>query len=383
MKLPVYLDNHSTTRVDEKVVEEMLPWFSENFGNPSSKTHPYGWAADEAVKNARRKTAEALNADPSEIIFTGSTTEANNIVIQGLAAAYGTSKNHIITVSTEHPSVLDTVKALGRRGFEVTILEVDKTGMVSTDELSSAIKENTLLVTVMAANNEIGTIAPIKEISEICHSRNVLFHTDAAQAIGKMEFDVKELGPDFVSISGHKNHGPKGIGALYIKKRKPQLRLSPIIFGGGQEKDLRPGTLNVPLIAGLGKALEISSGGLQEKIDGMKFLRDFLYNSLTKELTGIHLNGHPVSRLPNNLNISIEGVSADLLMLECRDLAFSTGSACASDDPSHNYVLRACHTDEILFNKTIRIGLSRFTTREEIDFAAARITEAVKKIRTV
>lgn len=382
MKFPIYLDNHSTTRVDDRVLEAILPYFKDNYGNPSSKGHPYGWIAEEAVFEARNLIAQTLNATPEEITFTSGTTESNNLVIKGLAEIYGNKKNHFITNEAEHPSVLNVFTYLKKAGFNITVLPVDKYGLVDLDILRNSLNDRTLLVSIMTANNEIGTINPIQEIAEICHEKEILFHTDAAQAIGKIGFDVKALGADFVSFSAHKIYGPKGIGGLYIRKKSPVFSLSPLLHGGGQERNLRSGTLNVPAIVGFGKAMELSANCLSDEYRSIKNLRDKLQTRLLTELDGVWLNGHPEKRLPNNLNISIEGVNVDLLLLELKDLALSTGSACASSSFEGSHVLKAIGLKDELRKCSLRIGIGRFNTKAEIEYSAEKIISSVKKLRT-
>jgi cysteine desulfurase len=381
MKLPVYLDNHSTTRIDEQVFEKMLPYLKERYGNASSKEHSFGWFADEAVKNAREIIARFINAKPEEIIFTSGTTESNNQVIFGLAENYAGKKNQILTSPIEHTSILEPLNILSSRGFNLKYLTVDNFGLINPDELNSLITEKTFLVSVMTANNEIGTIEPIKEIGEICKEKNVLFHTDAAQTIGKTEFDVNKYNIDLASFSAHKNYGPKGIGALFIKKKNPKINLPPLLFGGGQQNNLRSGTLNVPAIVGFGRALEISQLYMKEETERIKYLRDKFYNSICDKIDEIFLNGHPDKRLSNNLNISIGNINVDSLILELRDIAFSTGSACASGNTEPSHVLKAIGVKKELLHSTIRFGLSRFTTEEEIDYCIDKIIDAVNKIR--
>jgi cysteine desulfurase len=381
MKLPVYLDNHSTTQLDERVLRAMLPYMQERYGNASSKEHSFGWFAEEAVKNAREIIAGFINAKPEEIIFTSGTTESNNHVIFGLAENYGDKINHIITTPIEHPSVLEPLKILALRGFNITFLSVDKYGMINPEELKTAITEKTFLVSIMTANNEIGTIQPIKQVGAICKEKNIIFHTDAAQAIGKTEFDVDKFNIDLASFNVHKNYGPKGIGALFIKKKNPKINLPPLLYGGGQQNNSRPGTLNVPAIVGFGKAIEISQRNMKDEIERIIYLRDKLYNSVKEKVDEVFLNGHPYDRLPNNLNISIGNINVDSLILELRDVAFSTGSACASGNAEPSHVLKAIGVKKELLHSTIRFGLGRFTSEEEIDFCIHKITDAVIKIR--
>lgn len=382
MKLPIYLDNHSTTKPDEQVIEAMLPYLRDSYGNPSSTGHPFGWAAESAVQKAREVTAAFIGALPEEITFTSGTTESNNLAIKGLSWYFQGKKNHIITSVAEHPSVLSVVRYLEKSGFSATYLKVDSYGLIDLQQLEDSITNNTLLVSIMAANNEIGTIYPLREISEICRSKGVLFHTDAVQAIGKMSFNVEEFGLDMVSFSAHKNYGPKGTGVLYIRKKSPKIKLTPLLHGGEQEKTLRSGTLNVPAIVGLAKSLEISSHIMENETARIRSLRDKLYRGISESLDEVYLNGHPEKRLINNLNVSVKNVNIDLLLSELRDLAVSTGSACASASPEPSYVLKAIGLPESLLKASVRFGLGRLNTEEEIDYTIQRFVQAVNKIRS-
>ncbi|MGE5352057.1 MAG: cysteine desulfurase family protein [Acidobacteriota bacterium] len=381
MKLPIYLDNHSTTRPDKRVIEAMLPYFDEYFGNPSSMSHPYGWAASSAVESARESVAGFIGANPEEIIFTSGTTESNNLALKGLALSPLNKKHHIVTTEAEHPSVLNVVRFLEMSGFKVTYLKLDKYGSIDLNELEEAISVNTLLVSIMAANNEIGTIYPLHDIAAICVKKGVLFHTDAAQAIGKMEFDVRNVPIDMASFSAHKNYGPRGTGVLYVRKKTPKIRLTPLFQGGGQEREIRSGTLNTPAIVGFAKSLEISKEEMPKETERIRLLRDRLKEGIFGNLDGVHLNGHPEKRLVNNLNISIKNVNIDHLLSELRDLALSTGSACASGSPEGSHVLKAIGLEQSLMRASVRFGLGRFNTEEEIDYAISRFVQAVKKVR--
>ena len=338
MNFPVYLDNHSTTKVDPEVLKSMLPWFDQRFGNASSKSHSYGWFSEEAVTQARENIAASINSNPEEIIFTSGTTESNNFALKGIAESYGQKRKHIISTLIEHPSVLETLSFLERKGFEITYLPVNNLGNIDLNQLSDSIRQNTLLVSVMTANNEIGNIYPIAEIGAICREKGILLHTDAAQAIGKMHIDVKTMNIDLLSFSAHKNYGPKGIGALYFNKER-KIKLTPMFLGGGQEFNLRSGTLNVPGIVGLEKSICKSYELIDTESKRIRFLRDKLFNGISSQINGVYLNGDPENRLYNNLNISIENINIDNLLMEVRELAFSTGSACASSNskPSHVY----------------------------------------------
>lgn len=375
---PIYLDNHSTTRVDDRVLAAMLPFFTEHYGNPASVTHAYGWEAEAAVQQAREIIAETIQATPEEIIFTSGATEANNLAIKGVAEAYFNQGRHLITVQTEHNAVLDPCRYLESLGFEVTYLGVDRFGLIDLTELEKAMREDTILVSVMAANNEIGVIQSIGQIGELCHGRNILFHTDAAQAIGKIPLTVQNI--DLMSITGHKLYAPKGIGVLYVRRRSPRVQLSAQLHGGGHERGLRSGTLHTPLIVGLGKAIEISDP-ISEAIQIRK-LRDRLWEQL--QIEGIHLNGHPTQRLPGNLNMSVEGVDGQALLLGLQStIAVSSGSACTSAKLEPSHVLSAIGVPEKLAFASIRFGIGRFNTEEEIDRAAYCVQETVKSLRQI
>lgn len=375
---PIYLDNHSTTRVDDRVLAAMLPFFTEHYGNAASVTHSYGWEAEAAVKQARETIAEAIHATPEEIIFTSGATEANNLAIKGVAEAYFNQGRHIITVQTEHNAVLDPCRYLESLGFEVTYLGVDRFGLIDLNELEKAMRDDTILVSVMAANNEIGVIQSIDKIGELCHSRNILFHTDAAQAIGKIPLTVQNV--DLMSITGHKLYAPKGIGALYVRRRNPRVQLSAQLHGGGHERGMRSGTLYTPLIVGLGKAIEIADP-ISEAIQVGK-LRDRLWEQL--KLDGVHLNGHPTQRLPGNLNISVEGVDGQALLLGLQPvIAVSSGSACTSAKIEPSHVLSAIGVPEKLAFASIRFGIGRFNTEEDIDRAAQAVQETIYSLRRI
>ncbi|HEX2869248.1 MAG TPA: cysteine desulfurase family protein [Ignavibacteriales bacterium] len=381
MTIPVYLDNHSTTRPDERVIEAMLPYLKEHYGNPSSQGHPFGWAASSAVEVSREKVAGFLGAETGEIVFTSGTTESNNLAIKGVALSPHNKKHSIVTTKVEHPSVLNVMRHLEASGFNVTYLPVDRSGLLDLNELEESISEDTFLVSIMTANNEIGTIYPVEEIGEICHKKGVLFHTDAAQAIGKLEIDLKKVHIDLISFSAHKNHGPKGIGALYIRRKSPKIKITPLFQGGGQEKDLRPGTLNTPAIVGFAKSLELSEELMSSEVERIAALRNRLEAGIFESLEGVYLNGHPEKRLPNNLNISIKNVNIDRLLGDLRDLALSTGSACSSGSAEGSHVLKALGLSPDLLKASIRFGLGRFTTEEEIDYTIKRFLEAVKSQR--
>ena len=381
MKLPVYMDSHATTPVDSRVLEAMLPYFIEHFGNAASRQHKFGWIAEEAVESARTTVAKMIGAESREIIFTAGATESNNLTIKGVAEAFKQKGNHIITVQTEHKSVLDTCKKLEKRGFQITYLPVDEYGGVNIGELAKAITPKTILVSVMVANNEIGTIQPVAEIGKICRTKNVFFHTDATQAVGKIPVNVQSMNIDLMSFSGHKLYGPKGVGALYVRQTDPHVRLSSQMDGGGHERGMRSGTLNVPGIVGLAKAVELSVQSINAESVKLSNRRDSMLNAFRNELDDVILNGHPTQRLPNNLNVSFIGVEDNALMMSMKDIAVSTGSACSSADPEPSHVLKALHLPESRLHSALRFGLSRFTTDEEVQFVIDRVVENVKKLR--
>jgi len=383
MKLPIYLDNNSTTPVDPRVFDEMRPFFIDQFGNAASKQHSFGWIAESAVDKARQRAASLLNVEPKEIIFTSGATESNNIVIKGIAEAYLSKGNHIITSSIEHPSVLESCRSLEKRGFEITCLSVDKYGLIDLQELSDTITQKSILVSIMSSNNEIGTIQPVKEIAKICNEKNVLFHTDAAQSVGKVPFDVQRLGLDLASVSAHKMYGPKGIGALFVKKRKPKIQIYPIISGGGHEQGLRSGTLNVPSVVGFGKACELAQLEMNDEIEKTRKLRDKFLSNLIKEFRDIKLNGHQQKRLPGNLNIRFEDISSDLLFAEIKDVAFSSGSACSTSKAEPSHVLREIGLNENEIRNSIRLGIGRFNTDEEIDYVSNKFINVIKKLKSM
>ena len=379
---PIYLDYQATTPVDPRVLEAMLPWFTEKFGNPGSVTHAFGREAEAAVERARAQVTALIGAEPREIVFTSGATESNNLAISGVAHFYKDKKDHIITLVTEHKCVLDTCRHLEMQGFKVTYLPVKKDGLLDLELLKSAITDRTVVVSVMGAHNEIGVIQPLKEIGEICRSRGVFFHTDCAQAFGKIPLDVSEMKIDLMSISGHKIYGPKGIGALYVR-RKPRVRLVPLIHGGGQERGFRSGTLPAPLCVGLGAAAEIARQEMNQDNDKLLKLRDRFYKRITDRLPEVYLNGDLKHRLPGNLNISFAYVEGEGLMMGIKDLSVSSGSACTSASLEPSYVLRALGVEEDLAHTSLRIGFGRFTTEDEIDYAADRIIESVQKLRNM
>jgi cysteine desulfurase len=382
---PIYLDNQSSTQLDPRALEAMLPYFTEDFGNPHSSSHSYGRRAAEAVEIARGQIAALINADPREIVFTSGATESNNLAIKGAARfarahpQSGRPRDHIVTLTTEHKCVLESCRELDREGFRVTYLPVEPNGLVSLADLEAAISERTLLVSVMAAHNEIGVIQPLAEIGALCRSRGVLLHSDAAQAFGKIPLDVEAMRIDLLSISGHKIYGPKGIGALYVRRR-PRVRLLPLIDGGGQERGLRSGTLPTPLCVGLGQAGVIADAEMAEEAERLRHLRDRLLANLARRVPGLHLNGDAEHRLPGNLNLSFSGISAQALINATPGIAISTGSACTSAAIEPSYALRALGLSDSLANSSIRIGLGRFTTAAEIDFASDALAAAAIRL---
>lgn len=381
LRLPIYLDNHSTTQVDPRVVDAMLPYFSEQYGNAASKQHEFGWRAEAAVEAARKTIAKLIGAEKNEIVFTSGATESINLALKGVAEAYASKGNHIITAATEHKAVLDTCKRLEKYGFQVTILPVDRYGLVSVEDVKKAITEKTILVSIMTANNEIGTIAPIREIGEMCRVRNIIFHTDGTQAIGKIPINVKAMNIDLLSFSSHKMYGPKGIGALFVRNATPKLRVMPQIDGGGHESGLRSGTLNVPAIVGFGEAATIAQAAMEEESVQTKHLRDRLENGILAQVPDSFVNGHPTSRLPNNSSITFRFAEADRMMMEMKDVAVSSGSACSSDEPEPSHVLRAIGLSNEDAKSSIRFGVGRFSTEQEIDYVIQRVRETVQSVR--
>ncbi len=377
---PIYLDYQATTPMDPRVLEAMMPYFTHKFGNSGSRSHVYGWEAEEGTEKARAQVARLIGADEKEVIFTSGATESNNLAIRGVAEFYKDRKNHIITTVTEHKCVLDTCRHLEQQGFEVTYLPVQKDGLLDLDVLRAAITDKTVLVSVMAVNNEIGVIQPLAEIGRICREKKVFFHTDAAQAAGKIPLDVEALNVDLMSISGHKIYGPKGIGALYVR-RKPRVRLVPMIVGGGQERGFRSGTLPTPLCVGLGEAAEICMKEMDAEAKRLKKLQERMLNGLRAKLTDIVVNGDLEHRIPGNLNISFAYVEGESLMMGIKNLAVSSGSACTSASLEPSYVLRALGVEEDMAHTSLRIGLGRFTTEHEVDTAVDELVRHVNKLR--
>jgi cysteine desulfurase len=379
---PVYLDNHATTRTDPRVVEAMIPYFTELYGNSASTSHRFGSQAAEAVERARAQVARALGAEPREIVFTSGATESNNLAIKGVARAATRRGNHLVTAASEHRAVLDPFKRLARQGWEITVVPCDENGRVSAAAVAVALTERTVLVSIMAANNEVGAINPIAEIGRLCHDHGVVFHTDAAQAVGKIPLDVQADSVDLLSLSAHKIYGPKGIGALYVRRRDPQVRLEPLVDGGGHERGLRSGTLPVPLVVGLGLAAEIAMRERDDEARRLLELRERLHQGIAGRVPGIRLNGPPADRLPGNLNLSFGDVDGEALMMAMRDIAVSSGSACSSAEPEPSHVLLAMGLDEDMARASLRFGLGRFTTTDEIDFAIDTVAAAVERLRT-
>jgi cysteine desulfurase len=377
---PVYMDYQATTPCDPRVLEKMIPWFTQRFGNPHSRNHAYGWAAEEAVELAREQVASIIGADSKEIIFTSGATESNNLALRGSALFHKDRKNHIVTVVTEHKCVLDTCRHLEQEGFSVTYLPVQTNGLVDLAQLEAAITDQTVLVSIMAVNNEIGVIQPLAEIGAICRKKGAYFHTDCAQAVGKIPLDVNAMNIDLMSISGHKLYGPKGIGALYVRRR-PRIRLVPMITGGGQERGFRSGTLPTPLCVGLGEACAIAQSEMAEENLRLKHLSDRLLNGLRAKLPEIYLNGDVDHRIPGNLNISFAFVEGEGLMMGVKGLAVSSGSACTSASLEPSYVLRALGVDVEMAHTSLRFGIGRFTSEADIDYAIDHVVEAVTHLR--
>ena len=382
MKFPIYLDNHATTPMDPRVLESMLPYFTEKFGNAASRNHAFGWEAEEGVETARKQIAKLIHADAKEIVFTSGATESNNLALKGVVEMYHEKGDHIITSSTEHRAVLDTAKTLEtKRGVKVTYLPVDKFGMVNPEDVRHAITDKTILISIMFANNEIGTINPIKAIGKIAKEKGILFHCDATQGVGKVPIDVQDMGIDLMSFSAHKIYGPKGIGALYVRKKNPRVRSAAQMDGGGHERGMRSGTLPVPLIVGFGKACELCEQEMAADAARLSVMRDRLHATITKALEDVYLNGHPTERLPHNLNVSFAYVEGESLLMGCKEIALSSGSACTSATLEPSYVLRALGVGAELAHSSIRFGLGRFTLDEEVDYAAKKIIETVTKLR--
>ncbi len=380
LNLPIYLDNNATTRMDDKVLEEMLPYFTKHYGNAASRSHPFGWEAEEGIEYARQQVARLIHSIPKEIIFTSGATEAINLALKGVAEMYSAKGNHIITVKTEHKAVLDSCVHLESIGCEITYLPVTKEGLINLEELENAIKPSTILISVMYGNNETGTIQPVKEISELAKKKGVLFFTDATQAAGKIPIDVIEDGIDLMAFSAHKMYGPKGIGALYIRRKDPRVRVTAQMDGGGHERGMRSGTPNVPGIVGFGQACELSRWKMEEEMRKIKKLRDKLEHELLK-IEGVVLNGHPIFRLPNVVNVSFaKNEDANLLIQLNKSISVSAGSACTSSSLEPSFVLKAMYGNDDLAKSAVRFSLGRFTTEEELDFTIDFVKQTVNSM---
>ncbi len=382
VKLPIYMDYNATTPADPRVVEAMVPYFYETFGNAASRSHVFGWKAEEAVEVAREHIARLVGAEgPKEIVFTSGATESDNLAIKGVAEFYREKGNHIVTTVVEHKAVLDTCKRLEKSGYEVTYLPVDKYGMVDPDDVKKALNERTILVSVMLANNEVGTVQPLAAIGKIARERGVLFHSDAVQGVGKVEFDVAKMHVDLASITAHKMYGPKGVGALYVRRSKPRVRLTAQLDGGGHERGMRSGTLNVPGIVGFGRAAQIMNEGWREESARIFRQREKMRERLFAAVDDVHLNGHPTERLPGSLNVAFNYVEGEAMMMAIKDVAVSSGSACTSASLEPSYVLRSMGVEEENAHSSIRFGLGRFTTDEEVDYVTDLVISKVNKLR--
>ncbi|NOX55931.1 MAG: cysteine desulfurase [Planctomycetes bacterium] len=379
---PIYMDHHATTPVDPRVLDAMLPYFTEKFGNAASVNHLYGWEAYDAVEAARGQVASLLNASPREVIFTSGATEANNLALKGVMRA-SRPGSHLVTAAAEHRAVLDPARRLQRDGYQVTVLSVDEHGRVDPEQVAAAIRPNTVLVSIMLANNEVGTINPISEIGRVCRAKQVTLHCDAAQAAGRIPIDLQTLPVDLLSLSAHKLYGPKGVGALIVRKGAGRVRIEPLLDGGGHENRLRSGTLPVPLVVGFGRACELAAAALPEEATRLAWLRDRLWTGLSAQLDGIRMNGHPTERLPGNLNVSFEGVQGDALMAQLKGVAVSSGSACTTAEPEPSHVLRAMGLSETLSRASVRFGLGRGNTEQEVDAVIDEVAQAVRKLRRI
>jgi len=381
VKLPIYMDNHATTPLDPRVLDAMMPYLTDRFGNAASRNHKFGWEAEEGVEEARKQIAALIGADPREIVITSGATESDNLAVKGVAWMYREKGDHIITCVTEHKAILDPCKHLEKEGFRVTFLPVASNGLVDLDDLRKAITDKTILISIMTANNEVGVIQDVKEIGKIAREHGVLFHTDAVQAAGKIPFSVNEMNVDVASLSAHKLYGPKGVGALYVRRRNPRVLLTPIIDGGGHERGMRSGTLNVPGIVGFGKAAQIAREDLATESSEMFRLREKLRTTLERELDEVYINGDLQKRLPGNLNMSFAYVEGESLLMGINDVAVSSGSACTSASLEPSYVLKALGVGEDLAHTSIRFGIGRFNTEEEVDYVANRVIEVVRRLR--
>jgi cysteine desulfurase len=381
VSLPIYMDNQATSPLDPRVLEAMMPYFTTRFGNAASRNHSFGWEAEQAVETAREQVAKLIGAAAKEIIFTSGATESDNLALKGIAEMYRERGNHILTQVTEHKAVLDTCKRLEKHGYRVTWLPVKASGIIDTEDLKRAIDDKTILVSIMAANNEIGVLQPIREIGKICHEKGVLFHTDAVQAVGKVPFNVIADNVDVASISGHKIYGPKGVGALYVRRRNPRVQIAAQIDGGGHERGMRSGTLNVPGIVGLGKACEIAAAEMETEAANLQGLRDRLKQKIESSLDYVHVNGSMEHRLPGNLNMSFLYVEGESLLMGINDVAVSSGSACTSATLEPSYVLKALGLGDDVAHSSIRFGLGRFNTQSEVDYVAAKVIDIVQRLR--
>jgi cysteine desulfurase len=381
LKKPIYMDNNATTRMDERVFDEMKPFFMETYGNAASRNHSFGWAAEEAVDVAREKIAKLIGATAKEIIITSGATESDNLAIKGIAEMYKEKGNHIITSKIEHKAVLDTCKWLEKKGYEVTYLQPESDGRVTPEQVEEAITDQTILVSVMLANNEIGTISDIKSIGAVCRKNNVFFHSDATQGVGKVPVNVDDMNIDLMSFSGHKIYGPKGVGGLYVRRKNPRVRLSAIQHGGGHERGMRSGTLNVPSIVGLGKACEIAMEEMEKEEKRLKKLSDYFIDTILKELDYTYLNGSREHRLPGNVNISFNYVEGESILMVLKDFAVSSGSACTSKSLEPSYVLKELGASDELAHSSVRFGFGRFTTKEEVDYLIEVIIKGIRHLR--
>ncbi len=381
VRLPIYMDNHATTPMDPRVLDAMLPYFGTIFGNAASRNHQFGWEAEQAVDKAREQISKLIGCTPKEIIFTSGATESNNLAIKGIAEMYREKGNHVITQVTEHKAVLDTCKKLERQGFDVTYLPVQEDGLVSIDALKAAMTDKTILVTIMYANNEIGVVQPVQEIGKLCHERGILFHTDAVQAVGKIPVNVQTDNIDVLSMTAHKIYGPKGVGALYVRRRNPRVQITEQINGGGHERGMRSGTLNVPGIVGLGKACEIAGEEMAAETARLKDLRDYLKQKFENALDYVHVNGNMDHHLPGNLNMSFVHVEGESLLMGINDIAVSSGSACTSATLEPSYVLKALGLGDDVAHSSIRFGLGRFNNRAEVDYVSDKVIDVVQHLR--
>jgi cysteine desulfurase len=384
VQIPIYMDNHATTPVDPRVLEAMLPYFTEKFGNSASRNHAFGWESEAAVDQAREQIARLIQASsPREIVFTSGATESDNLALKGVGEAYRDRGQHIISCVAEHKAVLDSCKFLEKQGYQVTYLPVQTDGLVNLEQLRAAIRKGTILISIMAANNEIGTLQPVKEIGKLAHEMGILFHTDATQAVGKVPVNVEEMGIDLLSLSAHKLYGPKGIGALYVRGARPRVKLRPLIDGGGHERGMRSGTLNVPGIVGLGKACEIAEKEMATETEKLISLRERLKSKILEQLDEVYINGHSTQRLAGNMNMSFAYVEGESLLMGLKEIAVSTGSACTSASLEPSHVLRAIGVADELAHTAIRFGLGRFNTEEEVDYTVRRVVEEVRRLRNL